>query len=82
MPATDRQTVTVAQKNCSIAVVDFFADPRTSNERTTQAWVPCQPHLHPARNRDHRRRAFANTATIALTAEASTGPMAISDAII
>jgi len=34
MPAIDRQTV-IAQKNCSIAVVDFFADPRTSNERTT-----------------------------------------------
>src|SRR5260370_26851832 len=34
-----------------------------------------QPHLHAARHRDHRRRAFASTVTIALSVEASTGPM-------
>src|ERR1700681_4495117 len=34
-----------------------------------------QPHLRAARNRDHRRLAFASTATITRTVEASTGPV-------
>src|SRR5713226_5279681 len=34
-----------------------------------------QPHLRAARNRDHRRLAFASAATITLTVDASTGPV-------
>src|SRR5262249_50487180 len=34
-----------------------------------------QPHLYPARHRDHRDLAFASTVTSALTVEASTDPI-------
>src|SRR5580704_1656869 len=58
-----------------IALEGLLHQHRQAIEAFAHVGVPGrQPHLRAARNRDHRRRAFASTVTIALTAEASTGP--------